>query len=174
MKHNYSIDIDLRQVPDHLRPYLIDLANEHGKERIHAREYMEKLGPPVLPYLEMLLQSENRVLRWEASKIMQLIGDISSLTVFLDLLEDEDHDIRWIASEGLVQIGEVSLKPLLKRMIDQGSSSYLNAGAVHLISSLFHGAERKPFHHFLRILKKRHQSGEVIASEALRLLRELG
>jgi len=167
-----SIDIDLTDVPDVIKILISDLAHEHGKERINAREEFVAMGSGILKYILPLVQSKNRVLRWEAAKIMQQIGDISCLSTFIDLLEDKDRDVRWIAAEALVQMGEISIIPLLDRLVEHGHSKYLEDEAHHVISKMYHGTDRFMFQSLLDVLKSKHK-GDMVSYEALQVLRKI-
>ena len=163
-------DIDLSQYPESLKQPITDLSNEHGKERIRARETLVAIGPLVLDYIYPLLQSENRVLRWEAAKITEEIAHLSSLSVLLDLLEDEDHDIRWIAAEGIVDLGAETTIHLLDRLMRHDHSKYLVDEAHHVIGKMYHGEDRVIYQPLLDVLKSKHK-GDLVSFEALQLLR---
>ena len=165
-------DIDTTGFPREISTLLRDLGHEHGHERIQAHEQLVEMGKDILVYLEPLLGSKNRVLRWEAAKIMEEIADMSSMKILLDLLEDKDRDIRWIAAEGLVELGGEIIVPLLERLEEEGRSRYLEEGAHHVIYKMFHGGDREFYKPLLEVLKSKHKA-DLVSYEAMLLLKRL-
>ena len=165
-------DIDTTGFPREISTLLRDLGHEHGHERIQAHEQLVEMGKDILVYLEPLLGSKNRVLRWEAAKIMEEIADMSSMKILLDLLEDNDRDIRWIAAEGLVELGRDIIIPLLERLEEEGRSRYLDEGAHHVFTKMFRGSDREFIKSLMDVLKSKHM-GDLVSYEALQLLHKL-
>ena len=97
---------DFSFIPEEIRSLVRGLISEEGMSRMKARNLLVKQGPANLLYFEMLLHTDNRLLRWETAKVIEEIADEASVPLFLDLLEDSDDDIRWIAAEGLIRIGK--------------------------------------------------------------------
>lgn len=118
---------------------LIDkLGSRSGTERKDAREKLVIKGGQALEQLEDLLDSPRYLIRWEAMKTMEEIGDPGSIPVFIGALEDDESEIRWIAAEGLIRIGIQSIGPILRTIIDKSGSNsvFVFAEAHHVFYEL--------------------------------------
>ena len=71
-------------------------------------------------------------------KILEEIGDASTIPLFIRKLEDDDSEIRWIAAEGLIRTGKNCIRPILKRLIEnpEENSIFVYSGAHHVFYDL--------------------------------------
>jgi HEAT repeat protein len=101
-----------------------------------ARRKLVNIGKPAVPSLMKLMSHKNKMVRWEALKILGKIADPATTGLFLDSLKDDDFDLRWLAAEGLVAIGKDALIPLLKAIIINSDSRGFRFGAHHVLKNL--------------------------------------
>jgi HEAT repeat protein len=71
-----------------------------------ARRKLVNIGKPAVPSLMKLMSHKNKMVRWEALKILGKIADPATTGLFLDSLKDDDFELRWVAAEGLGAIGK--------------------------------------------------------------------
>ncbi len=167
-KNNKSgIENDLSQLPDNLIKLIkASLDAKTASKKINARSCLVKLGKAVIPHMNKLLDSKERLLRIEAAKIIELIADSGSIPVFINLLDDEEFEIRWIAAEGLIKIGRKSIRPLLLVVRDGDSSFFQNQGIHHVLESLLYKREKKDLVSLLRTLDDYQELREIAPVEA--------
>ncbi len=165
-----ELDIDLATFNEHVAAHIPGLIDSDTLTRKKARETLMVMGKDVLPQIYRLLASKNRVLRWEAAKIIELTGSRRSMPVLLELLEDNESDIRWIAAEGLIKIGRRSIVPLLHIVINKNQSVYLRVGAHHVLNHLLNAKEKKELGTLMHSLSNRLESGEMISVEVSKAL----
>ncbi|HYW94207.1 MAG TPA: HEAT repeat domain-containing protein [Bacteroidales bacterium] len=174
MKDNqFELDVEIQTFPDDIRELVEKLVSDEGMTRMKARAKLVNTGPVCLPFMEKLLRSENRLLRWETAKVIEEIADVASIPLFIMLLEDYDDDIRWIASEGLIRVGKRSIRPVLEKLISNGDSFFLKVGAHHVLKSLSHDRERERLAPLLHALQNYGELGDVVQIEASRILEDL-
>ncbi len=166
-------DIDFSLFPEEIRPLVGKLISDEGMTRMRSRKHLVQLGPAYLSYYELLLNSANRLLRWETAKVIEEIADESSIPLFLNMMEDSDDDIRWIAAEGLIRVGKKSIRPLLEKLIHKGDSFFMKVGAHHILKSLSHGRERERLAPLLRALQNYGELDEMSELEASKVLQNL-
>jgi hypothetical protein len=166
-----ELDINLDRFPADIAELVQRLADDNGIIRKTAREKLVKYGHEVVPYIHLVTDTEDMQLRWEASKILEQIGDVRSIDVLIDLLVDEESDIRWIAAQGLINIGKTSIIPLLKKVKHHGDSIYIREGAHHVLWGLFDETERKRFIGLLEALGNESETSERIPIEANKALK---
>jgi HEAT repeat protein len=167
-----EIDINLTDFPDNLVNLikrLIDYKNYPGKHE--ARISLVGMGKAIIPYMHELLTSNNKFLRLEAAKILELIADRRSIPLLISLLEDSEPDIRWIAAEGLVRIGRRSILPLLKSVRNIKNPNFSHKGAHHVLNSLFNEKEKKKFMTLLLTLNDYHELGGTVPVEASKAIK---
>ncbi|RKD87789.1 HEAT repeat domain-containing protein [Mangrovibacterium diazotrophicum] len=119
-----------------LESLLEQLLNEDAHERHTAREKLVAIGERVLEPVGSLLDHPKHLYRWEALKVMSLIGAPKSIPAFIAALEDEKGDIQWLAADGLIRTGKHAIKPLLKAIRENDRSVLLLHGAHHVFSEL--------------------------------------
>jgi HEAT repeat protein len=169
MKKNSSseIDNDLKNLPDNLAGLIKEsLESKSLSKRISARESLVNMGKTILPHIHKLLDSENDLLRMEATKIVELIADKRSIPLLINLLDDTFFDIRWIAAEGLIKIGRWSICPLLKSVRDGRSSLFFNRGTHHILLELVDEKEKNKIMPLLQSLDNYHELGETAPVQA--------
>jgi HEAT repeat protein len=166
-----NIDINLKDVEPEYAPMVKNLVNEKVNTRKEARNKLVEMKAKVLPSIYTLFESKNELLRWEAAKIIQEIASPESIPFLISLLEAEESEIRWIAAEGLIQIGRSSIKPLLKKLInEQNEPFYLINGTHHVLGVLLDKIEKERFKQLLNVLKEKkglQVSIPVLARKAL-------
>ncbi|MCB2207251.1 MAG: HEAT repeat domain-containing protein [Bacteroidetes bacterium] len=113
---------------------LVDVKNY--KLHTEIRDEFVNEGTTILPIMHKLLHSEDLIIRKSAIKVVESIADNSSIPEMIRMLEDRESEIRWIAGETLINIGRSCIKPLLKALVEGGSSYYLQQGARHVLVEL--------------------------------------
>jgi len=162
-----EIDIYLKDFPDNFTSLIKgSLDSKNSVKKLAARSALVKMGKTIIPQLHRLLDSENGLLRMEASKVVELIADRRSIPLLINLLDDKEFEIRWIAAEGLIKIGRRSILPLLKSIRDGESSYFHNKGAHHVLNSLLNESEKKKLRPLLLSLDDAHELGETAPVEA--------
>jgi HEAT repeat protein len=101
-----------------------------------ARRALVNVGPKAVPELINALQHDRQWVRWEAAKALSEIGDPSSMDALVNALTDKEFEIRWLAAEGLIRIGPLSFVPVLKALIANPSSSWLQLGAHRIFNDV--------------------------------------
>lgn len=169
-EYNY-IDLDLKGYSKQVVPLVSGLVSELSHERKDARKKLVKMGKEVVPQIHKTLLSKNKLLKWEAARVIKEIGDLSSIPVFIQLLEDPESDIRWIAAEGLINTGRDCIVPLLKEIMANGDSYYIRNGVHHVFRELFDDNEKKLFHQLQHALQHYTESSEFAQVEAAKAIR---
>ncbi len=169
-EYNY-IDLDLKGYNKEVAPLISGLVSEFSHERKDARKKLVKMGKEVIPQINKTLLSKNKLLKWEAARVLKEIGDVSSIPVFIELLEDPESDIRWIAAEGLINTGRDCIVPLLKEIMSKGDSYYIRNGVHHVFRELFSENEKKLFHQLHHSLQNYTESSEFAQVEAAKAIR---
>lgn len=169
--HKKELDVNLDNFPVDIADQVIKLADDNGIIRKQAREQLVKYGGNVVPYIHLVTDTDDIQLRWEASKILEQIGDERSIPVLIDLLVDEESDIRWIAAQGLINIGKASVIPLLRQVKHHGDSIYIREGAHHVLWGILDETEREKFLGLLDALDNESETSERIPVEANKALK---
>lgn len=171
--HKKELDVNLDNFPVDIADLVIKLADDNGILRKQARETLVKYGSDVVPYIHLVTATDDIQLRWEASKILEQIGNERSIPILIDLLVDEESDIRWIAAQGLINIGKASVIPLLKQVKHHGDSIYIREGAHHVLWGVFDETERDRFMDLLDALDNESETSERILIEANKAIKFL-
>lgn len=119
------------------------LSSRKDKAREGARHTLVAMGKAAVPELIEALKSKNALMRWEAAKALEEIGDPETAPVLVKALENDDFDVRWLAAEGLIKMNIKGLKPLLEALELRGDSVLLREGAHHVFHDLAKGGLRK-------------------------------
>ncbi len=119
------------------------LSSLKDKAREGARHTLVAMGKAAVPSLIEALRNKNALMRWEAAKALDEIGDPETAPVLVEALEDDDFDVRWLAAEGLIKMNIKGLKPLLEALEHRGDSVLLREGAHHVFHDLAKGGLRK-------------------------------
>ncbi len=119
------------------------LSTLRDKVRERARHSLVAMGKPAVPSLIKALKSKKALIRWEAAKALEEIGDPETAPVLVEALEDDDFDVRWLAAEGLIKLNIKGLKPLLEALELRADSVLLREGAHHVFHDLGKGELRK-------------------------------
>jgi len=112
------------------------LDNTDGVKRHAAREQLEKIGSPAVPFLVRALQSPSEHARWEAAKALGTIADASAAQALVHTLEDDKAAVRWLAATALINLGRDALVPLLRGLEGNSDSIWFRDGAHHVLRSL--------------------------------------
>ena len=116
---------------------LIDaLHNRDGLARQATRNSLVAIGPPAVPFLIRALDSDNKDIRWEATKGLEEIGDPSAAEALVWKLDHDHFAIRWLAAEGLIGFGMAGLNPLFAALLRDPDSAFLRDGAHHVLQAL--------------------------------------
>jgi hypothetical protein len=107
-----------------------------GVERHAAREQLEQMGKPAVPFLVRALRAPSEHARWEAAKALGKIGDASAAQGLVRTLEDEKAAVRWLAATALINLGRDALVPLLRGLEGSSDSIWFRDGAHHVLRSL--------------------------------------
>jgi HEAT repeat protein len=118
-------------------PSLVNvLSSTNGVKRHAAREQLEEIGTPAVPFLIKALQSPSEHARWEAAKALNKIADVRAAKALVHTLEDEKGAVRWLAATALVNLGRSALVPLLRGLEGHSDSIWFRDGAHHVLRSL--------------------------------------
>lgn len=140
---------------------ITDLGSQDGFIRLRARQYLVTIGRRSISHLVKALESKDTIMRWEAAKALEQIGDPLAIEVLVDALEDDMFDVRWMAAEGLIIIGRYAIIRLLERLIKHPESEWLREGAHHVIRCQKDPKLRLILQPLLRILEDLGASLEV-------------
>jgi len=150
-----------------------ELGDNSTHTRKSAREKLINIGFEIIDDIILLLDHQKHTYRWEAMKILEEIGDPVAIPIFIEYLEDDESDIRWIAAEGLTRLGPLSIKPLLKRLVENPNHSISLFLGVHQVFNRFKRKklfkEQDQIDDFLKALKKHKATGDI-KSYALKIL----
>ena len=113
---------------------LIDLlGSRSGTEREAARKEIVAYEKLATPYLVEALKNDDRFVRWESAKALEVIADSASATALVETLMDEDAGVRWLASEALIAIKKAAIVPLLQGIVKYFDSIWLRQGCYHVL-----------------------------------------
>jgi HEAT repeat protein len=116
---------------------LVDaLASTAGVERQAAREKLEEIGRPAVPFVIRALQAPSEYARWEAAKALGKIADASAAQALVRTLADEKAGVRWLAATALINLGRDALVPLLRGLEGNSGSIWFRDGAHHVLRSI--------------------------------------
>lgn len=145
---------EISEVTDNIPALFSDLVdNSDDDTRQWAGTLLVKIGPRVLPQLNMLLGSTNRIIRLETIKIINLIGHPSSIPILITSLEDPEREIRLIAVDGLIHIGRSCMTPLLKKLAERPASTHLKFTAHRILTALINRKDPKNIRNLVLLLK---------------------
>ena len=117
------------------------LAYRDGVTRHNAREQLEEVGKPAVPYLIAALRSPSEHARWEAAKALAEIADPSAAPALVNALCDDKAAVRWLAGNALINLGHDALAPLLRGLEASSDSIWFRDAAHHVLSSLIREGE---------------------------------
>jgi len=142
------------------------------KRRTKARKDLMKKGSGILPVMHKLINSDHKIIRKEAMKMIELIPDESSTNYAIAMLEDEESEIRWIAAEALIEIGRSTIRPLLKTLQSDAGSLNLRQGAHHVLYKLLVDEDSDEFKELVHMIKPGEEPVEVLPSHILSVLKK--
>lgn len=116
--------------------FINDLSSDNGIVRRIARQKIVELGADAIDYLLELQNSPKHIVRWEAIKAIEQIGDPLGTPILISALKDDKFDVRWIAAEGLIRIGKPAIKPLMNELVNNSESVIVREGAHHVLKEL--------------------------------------
>lgn len=161
--------------PEDVLQQLYELTDVDDYDRhVDARHRFVNSGEEVLPMMHRLLHSNQKVVRKQAAKVVELIAHPSSIGELIRMLEDSESGIRWIAAEALIKIERPSLRPLLEALARHADSYNFRLGAHHVLTKLVkdHDSEE-----LKSIRDMTHSGGETLESipvYATRALKQKG
>jgi HEAT repeat protein len=165
---------ELKQLgaPPRILSNLLGMIAVNDRERhLKARKALVKKGEQILPVMYKLLNSDHKIIRKEAIKVVELIAHKSSIPVMITMLEDSESEIRWIAAEALINIGRDSIRPLLEALVTNSKFYYLSQGAHHVISELMTDEDPEELRQLVNVIKSGMEVPESItlfSSKALK------
>ena len=112
------------------------LADSDGVVRHAAREQLERIGRPAVPFLIKALESPSEHARWESAKALKEIRDPRAASALVSTLEDDKSAVRWLAATALINLGRDALAPLLRGLEGHSDSIWFRDGAHHVLHSL--------------------------------------
>jgi hypothetical protein len=115
------------------------LSNPDDLTRTRACESLMVLGRPAVPFLVEALKDSNDLVRWEAAKALDAIGDPTVAPALVQALEDDAFEVRWRAAEGLSKMGMNGVRPLLKALIEDPESAILRESATYILHQVAKG-----------------------------------
>ncbi len=126
------------------------LSSAEGFTRIQAREALTCIGKPALLELLKTLATANIQLRWEIIKVLEGIGDPTTIPVLVGQLKNDHAGVRWAASNALIGMGRESIPALLDALMRDFDSLWLRQSAHHILHVLkddgrLYDAEEKVF-----------------------------
>ena len=130
---------------------LTELDNPSSIERRRARVALIELGDEAIPALTNALSNPHHLMKQEALKALEAIGDDAAAQVLVKALDDDDFGIRWIAAEALASMGHTGLKALLRALVHDSGMSWLREGAHHVLH-FYKGELNKPLEQLLNAL----------------------
>ena len=166
-----ELGLSLKEFDKEMIPLMEELVSEETLVRQNARKKLAAQGSKVLPQVYKMVSSKHGRLRWEASKIVEEIADKDSIPFLIDLMRDRETEIRWIAAEGLIRIGRSSIIPILNELKEDGDSTFIRAGAHHVLGVLFTEREKEEYQALLDTLKSQIEIGELTPLQASRALK---
>jgi hypothetical protein len=117
------------------------LADGDGVKRHNAREQLEEIGRPAVPYLITALRAPSEHARWEAAKALGEIADPIAAPALVNTLCDDKAAVRWLAGNALIKLGHDALAPLLRGLEASSDSIWFRDGAHHVLRSLIREGE---------------------------------
>jgi HEAT repeat protein len=168
---------ELRQYgfPEEVLQQLYELTDVDDYDlHLKARRRFADGGEAVLPVMHKLLHSDQKVIRKQAVKVVELIAHQSSIDELLAMLEDDVSGIRWIAAEALIKIGRSSLRPLLKTLARRADSYNFRLGAHHVLAKLVHEDDPEELKHVKHLTRSGGDTPEIIPVHAARALKLTG
>lgn len=131
MKQNLP-EVDTK-ISKKIEGLIATLTSEEAARRMEARSELIDIGRPAIPPLLKLLSHAMETARWEACKILGIIGEKTACQRLVQVLKDESFDVRWVAAESLVAMGPRSVIPVLQALEMNFDSVYLREGALHIL-----------------------------------------
>ena len=151
------------------------LSSEEDLVRTRARNSLVAAGKEAVPFLVEALKNPNSLVRWEATKALDEIGDTSTASALVKVLEDDDFDVRWLATKGLTKMGIGGAIPLLHALIEDPISVSLREAAHHVLHNLAEGELKESLAPILAVLESMSPPSQIslMALRAKEKLEEL-
>lgn len=161
--------------PEEVLQQLYDLTDVDNFDRhLDARQRFVDSGEAALPVMHQLLHSNEKVIRKQAIKVVELIAHPSSINELVAMLEDDVSGIRWIAAETLIKIGRPSLRPLLEALIEHAGSYNFRLGAHHVLAKLINDKDSRELHIIKELTRSGGDTSETIPVHATHALQQSG
>jgi HEAT repeat protein len=167
---------ELRQYgfPEDVLQQLYELTDVNDYDRhLDARHRFVDSGEAALPVMHKLLHSNQKVIRKQAVKVVELIAHHSSIGELLAMLEDDASGIRWIAGETLIKIGRPSLRPLLETLIKRADSYNFRLGAHHVLAKLVKDNDPEELQNIEEMTRSGGDTPETLPVHAARALQQM-
>jgi HEAT repeat protein len=130
------IGVIMDRISGKINSLIKDLGDSNGLTRYHTRLTLVDIGEPAVPELIEALSSPQSIVRWEACKTLEKIGDPRAAQALVTILKDPDPDLRWAAAEALAVIGRASLEPVLVALTRDFGSIWLRTASHHILHTL--------------------------------------
>ena len=129
---------------------IMQLSSIDGNIRLQAREALTCLGKPAIIELVKTLSSAKIQQRWEIIKVLEAIGDSTTIPVLVEQLKNDHAGVRWAASNALIGMGRESVPALLEALMHEVDSLWFRQSAHHILHVLkddgrLYDAEEKVF-----------------------------
>jgi HEAT repeat protein len=164
--------IEERAKVESIETLINNLGNADDDVRVKARRSLVAMGKTAVAPLAKGLENKKYLIRWEAAKALNEIGNPAAAPALVKALEDEEFDVRWIAAEGLIKMNINGVIPLLRALKERGDSTLLREGAHHVFHDLSKGALKKILAPVLAVLEGI-EPGEEVPLAALKAMETL-
>jgi hypothetical protein len=130
-----------------------ELSSSSSVERRRARVALAELGTEAIPALTRALSNASPLVRQEAVKALEAIGDDAAAKGLIQAMQDPDAGVRWLAAESLAHLGPVGLRPLLGALICNDRLIWLREGAHHVLH-FYAGELNRPLEQLMSALEE--------------------
>jgi HEAT repeat protein len=124
---------------DDIAKLITDLGAGDWGVRHQARESLLDIGPTAVEPVSAALASANAGVRWGAAKVLEQIGDARAIPGLVERLEDSDGSVRYLAAEALAKVGDAAVLPVLRALLKNAGSQWLQEGAHHVLRARLAG-----------------------------------
>jgi HEAT repeat protein len=129
-----------------------ELSSPSSVERRRARVALTELGNEAIPALVRALSDVSPLVRQEAVKALEAIGNDTSAQGLIQALQDQNLGVRWLAAEALAHLGPTGLHPLLTALVRDDTLIWLREGAHHVLH-FYTGDLNRPLEQLMNALE---------------------
>ncbi|GAC1366489.1 MAG: hypothetical protein NVSMB44_30300 [Ktedonobacteraceae bacterium] len=109
------------------------LASQNETAARNVMQVLEKIGPPVVPYLLELLQRPDDNARMRAIEVLTAIRDLRALPALLPLLADRSHQVQQGVAHALLVYAPASIAGLIDFVLHDASDTLADRAAQILV-----------------------------------------